>query len=72
MDIVDGKKKLVLAILWQLMRKSMLDKLGNIKEEEILKWANSKVPEDMKVKNLKDKSLANGKYFFKICEAIEP
>lgn len=45
MDVVDGKKKLVLAILWQLMRKNLLDKLGKLKEEDVLKWANSRIEE---------------------------
>jgi len=44
--MVDGNKKLDLAILWQLMRKNVLDKLGKLKEEDILKWANSRVPND--------------------------
>ena len=31
-----------------------------MKEEELLAWANGRVPADLQVKTLKDKSLANG------------
>jgi plastin-1 len=52
-DIVDQKKKLVLAIIWQLMRKYTLQVLkalavhehitGDITDEHIINWANRKV-----------------------------
>jgi len=42
-DIVDGKKKLVLALLFQMIRKNCLDILGGATEEKILEWANGRV-----------------------------
>lgn len=54
------------------MRKDLLDKLGKINEDDLLKWGNARVSEDLQVKSLKDKSLANSKFFFKLCESVEP
>lgn len=39
-DFVDGKKKLMFGVIWQLMRKEMLKVLGNCKDEDLLEWAN--------------------------------
>ncbi|KRX08465.1 Calponin homology domain [Pseudocohnilembus persalinus] len=71
-DIVDGNKKLVLAIVWQLMKKDILDKLGKLDEKQLLEWCNNKVGEEISVKTLKDKSLANSQYFLKLSDAISP
>jgi plastin-1 len=52
LDIVDGNKKLILAIIWQLMRKYTLQVLqdlaryegiSEITEDHIVAWANAKV-----------------------------
>jgi len=44
-DIVDGNKKLILAIIWQLMRVDVNEKVGGVKEDDLVKWANSHVEE---------------------------
>ena len=44
-DIVDGNKKLILAIIWQLMRVDVNDQVGGVKEDDLVKWANSHVDE---------------------------
>jgi len=43
-DLVDAKKKLVLAVIWQLCRKDTLKTIGDMNEEKLLEWANSRVP----------------------------
>lgn len=49
-DIADKNKKLILAIMWQLMRRFTLDMLATlsgdgskITEERMVQWANAKV-----------------------------
>ena len=44
-DIVDGNKKLILAIIWQLMRVDVNESVGGVKEDDLLKWAYSLVDE---------------------------
>jgi len=40
-DIVDGNRMLTLGYLWQLMRKGVLQMIGNKSEDELKKWANN-------------------------------
>jgi len=40
-DIQDANKKLVLAIVWQLMRKHYLQIIGNKSDKELITWANA-------------------------------
>jgi len=70
-DIVDGNKKLVIAVVWQLVRLNYLKIIGSQSEEDLVKWANSLIG-DMAIKNLKDKTLADGQYLLKLCASIEP
>lgn len=42
-DITDGNKKLILAILWQLMKYHTFSLIGKINEDDVLKWGNSKI-----------------------------
>jgi len=42
-DIEDGKRKPILALVWQLVRKHVLDLLGGLSEEKLLEWANLRV-----------------------------
>ena len=37
-----------------------------------MKWANERVPSEIRVKNFKDKSLSNCMFFLKLIESIEP
>ena len=71
-DIQDGKKKHILAIVWQLMRAHSLQVIGNKTEEELVAWGNDRVDSQYKVKSLKDKKLCNSLYFIHIMKSIEP
>ncbi len=71
-DIREGNKKYILAIVWQLMRAHTLQIIGNKSEEELVNWGNSLVSEEMKIKNLKDKSVSNSLWFIYIMKTIEP
>jgi len=73
-DIHDGKKKLLLAFVWQLMRYhtikflSRLSMFGHqVKDEQIIEWANKKVKDagrPSEMKSFKDKTLATSHFFF--------
>ena len=71
-DIQEGKKKHILAIVWQLMRAHTLKIIGEKTEEELISWANSKIPEERKIKNLKEKKLGDGLFWIDLLAAIEP
>ena len=71
-DIQEGKKKHILAIVWQLMRAHTLKIIGEKSEEELIAWANSKVPAERKIKSLKEKKLNDGLFWIELLAAIEP
>ena len=71
-DIQKGSKKHILAIVWQLMRAHTLKVIGERSEEELIEWANSKIPEERKIKNLKEKKLGDGLFWIDLLAAIEP
>lgn len=83
-DIVQGNKKLILALLWQLMRFTMLQLLRNLRshsqgkeisDADILKWANRKVNSigrTSRIQSFKDKSLSSGLFFLELLSAVEP
>ncbi|KAK7300001.1 hypothetical protein RJT34_10832 [Clitoria ternatea] len=83
-DIVQGNKKLILALLWQLMRFTMLKLLKNLRshsqgkeigDADILKWANRKVKcsgRTSHIDSFKDKNLSNGLFFLELLSAVEP
>jgi len=78
-DIKNGNQKLVLAIVWQLMRLQILNilkELGggeNVSESDMISWANKKVEKtEMKIDSFKDKSLATGVYLCQLCYAMNP
>jgi hypothetical protein len=70
-DILDGNKKLTLAIVWQLVRIHYLQIIGSKTEQDIISWANSAVG-DMQIANFRDKQLADGRFLIKLCASIEP
>lgn len=76
-DILAGNKKLILGIVWQLMRENILVMLKNlgggkkVDEKTILEWANSKVGSPT-ISGFKDPSLATGVYLNKLCHAVSP
>ncbi|GAB2279838.1 fimbrin, variant 3 [Dionaea muscipula] len=83
-DIVQGNKKLILALLWQLMRFNMLQLLKNLRnyshgkeitDSDILFWANQKVKSSgrrSRMDSFKDKNLSNGLFFLELLSAVEP
>ena len=42
-DIRDGNKKLILAVVWQLVRIHYLQIIGSKTEKDIIAWANASV-----------------------------
>lgn len=84
-DIVNGNKKLVLALVWQLMRyhtikflqQTHADKFGanvTVTDEMIIQWANEKVSSkgrNTRMESFKDPTLANSHFFFDLLFAIE-
>ena len=71
-DIQEGKKKHILAIVWQLMRAHTLKIIGEKSEEELIDWANSKVSKERAIKSLKEKQLNDGLFWIELLAAIEP
>jgi len=81
-DIVDGKKTLVLGLVWQLMRLNIVKTLtalsGNskpISDTEILRWANGKVsskPGSKTVRSFKDPYISTGVWFLDLLDALKP
>jgi plastin-1 len=81
MDILDGNRKLILALVWQMMRHNILEMLRNlgggkrITEDGLVKWANShvaKAGKSSKITSFQDKSLANGLFLLDLCAAVSP
>jgi len=71
-DIHDGNKKLILGVVWQMMRHHTLKVLGNKTEDDLIKWANELVNKEPKVSSFKDKSLKNSLFFINLMAAVEP
>jgi plastin-1 len=46
--------------------------IGDMKEEDLIKWGNERASEQHKISNFKDKSISNCKFFFDILKSIEP
>ncbi|CAE7649151.1 FIM3, partial [Symbiodinium microadriaticum] len=84
LDIVHKDKKLILAIIWQLMRRHTLkvlaalaahEGLTEVTEEHIIHWANSRVARSGKtstMQNFKDHSLKTGVFLLDLVAAVEP
>jgi hypothetical protein len=83
-DIVDKNKKLILAIVWQLMRRhtiSMLAQLSSevtgreLADEDIVNWANRRVRSSGKASSMssfRDPNLCTARFLIDLCAAIEP
>lgn len=72
-QILNGNKKSVLAIVWQIVRFHYLQLIGDESEKDLLEWANKMVTnEDNKVKSFKDKSIKKGKFLIDLCAGVEP
>lgn len=84
LDIIDGNKKMILAVIWQLMRMYVLQVLASlaksqgieeISENHIIAWANARVQSSGKrttMRNFKDTSLKNSRFLLELIAAIEP
>jgi len=85
-DITHGNKKLVLALVWQMMRNHTLKfvaatnekKFGagkEVSEDMIIKWANEKVKSAGKstsITSFKDPAISTGLFYLDLLTAIEP
>ncbi|AQK74296.1 Fimbrin-1 [Zea mays] len=86
-DIVQGNKKLIVALLWQLMRFNILQLLNKLRfhsqgsegkeisDADILNWANCKVKASgrtSRIESFKDKSLSNGMFFLDLLSTVQP
>ena len=87
-DINAGNKKLVLALVWQMMRYHTLQFVRNINakkfagkdvtDDMIVQWANAKAkenhtnPSGISIASFKDGQLKSSLFFFDLLSAIEP
>jgi len=84
-DITDGNKKLLLALVWQLMRYHTLKFLSEVQAKKfggkqvddhmLIDWANKTVADAGKsatMSNFKDPTLKTGVFFLDLLYAIEP
>lgn len=80
-DIVDGNKLLTLGLVWQLMRRNIvqtLTSLGNgkhVSDSDILNWANqqvAKLGKSSNVRSFNDKSLSSSVFLLDILNGIKP
>lgn len=71
-DLTKGDKKAILATMWQLVKTAYLKLIGGKTEDQLVQWANDSVGgKHPSIKNLKDKSMADGKFLIHLCAAIE-
>ncbi|EDO18221.1 hypothetical protein Kpol_543p51 [Vanderwaltozyma polyspora DSM 70294] len=81
-DIVDGTKLLILALVWQLMRRNIINTMATLSstgrdmsDAQILKWAQEQVAKggkSSKVMSFKDSSLSNGHFLLDVLNGLAP
>jgi len=82
-DIVDGRKTLVLGLVWQLMRLNITKTLSSlsktnrpISDQEMLRWANTTAQQGhagvRPIRSFKDPSLSTGLFILDLLDAIRP
>lgn len=82
-DIVDGNKLLLLGLVWQLMRRNIVETLSqlgggsnhNLTDSDMIKWANAKASSGGKsssIRSFKDSSLSNSVYLLDVLNGIKP
>ncbi|KAK9479402.1 calponin homology domain-containing protein [Lipomyces japonicus] len=81
-DITDGQRTLTLGLVWQLMRRNIVDTLKSLSkggrdltDSDILRWAQDTVKKGGRsstVRSLKDPSLASGIFLLDVLHGIKP
>lgn len=81
-DITDGQKTLTLALVWQLMRRNIIETLKSLShggkevtDTDILKWAQEQVRKGGKsstIRSFKDSSLATGIFLLDVLNGLKP
>ena len=84
-DLVEGKKKLTLALIWQLMRCHLVGFLetlrkakgagGELTDAEIIRWSNETVAAAgvaCRIKDFHDKTLSTSLFLLELLAAVEP
>lgn len=82
LDIVDGNKLLTLGLVWQLMRRNIVNTLAQLNhgsellsDSDMLKWANGQVTKGGKqstVRLFKDSSISSGKWLLDVLNGLRP
>ena len=70
-DISEGRRKYVLAYVWQLVRRATLRLLRESSEEDLLRWANSRVSR-LQISSFKDPAIKSGRFLLDLYASIEP
>lgn len=60
-----------LGLIWQLCKIYWQERCGDISEDKLLEWANNRVPEQNRIKSLKDKSIADCSFLNKLIKSID-
>lgn len=68
---MDGTKKLILAFMWQLIRFDVLKMLGDMKEDQLVAWANERVNKPPGIADLRDPVLRTSHFLFDLFGTIE-
>lgn len=81
-DIVDGTKTLVLGLVWQLMRKSVIATLASLSkgnrevtDSDMIRWANDRTRaagKSTSMRSFKDSSLRTGHFYLDLLDALKP
>lgn len=71
-DISEGNKKLILALVWQMVRKHTFQVLGNIEEEALLKWALDTTKKEPKITGFKDQSIKTSHFLLNLLDSVSP
>ncbi|CAN3375203.1 hypothetical protein DIURU_001094 [Diutina rugosa] len=82
-DIVDGNKLLTLALVWQLMRRNIVNTLAQLNhgggklltDADMISWANQQVTKGGKsssVRSFKDESISTGVWLLDVLNGLKP
>jgi len=82
-DLVDGKKTLILGVVWQLMRMNIIQTLASLNpngrppsDQDMLRWANETArkghPDTQGLRSFKDPSISNGIFFLNLLDSMRP